>query len=56
MLFFKNLTKGILMIKKITLAFALVAAFSGNVFASVAYDGSSDLIEAYGGTRNGGDC
>ena len=44
------------MIKKITLAFALVVAFSGNVFASVAHDGAGDLIEAYGGTRSGGDC
>ena len=44
------------MIKKITLAFALVMAVSGNVFASAAHDGSNDLIEAYGGTRNGGEC
>ena len=44
------------MIKKITIAFALVMAFSGSVLASTTFDGSNDLIEAFGGTRNGGDC
>lgn len=46
------------MIKKITIAFALFAAFSGSALASTStsFDGSSDLIEAFGGTRNGGDC
>ena len=44
------------MIKKITLLLALCAAFSGTAVAGPAYDGSDDLIEAWGGTRNGGDC
>ena len=56
------------MIKKITVAFALIVAFSGSAFASTGFDGSNnvvarasldgsnDLIEAFGGTRNGGDC
>lgn len=47
------------MIKKITFVFALFVALSGTSFADTAFsgvDGADDLIEAYGGTRNGGDC
>lgn len=50
------------MIKKITLVLALFMTFSGVSFASEtdakynSNDGSNDLIEAWGGTRNGGDC
>ena len=47
------------MMKKITFVFALLVAFSGTSFAGTAFsgvDGADDLIEAYGGTRNGGDC
>ena len=44
------------MIKKFTFAFALLVVFSGNVLAKASYDGSGDVIEAFGGTRSGGDC
>ena len=47
------------MTKKIMLVLALFMSISGTGFASAALsqaDGSNDTIEAWGGTRNGGDC
>lgn len=49
------------MIKKITLVLAFFMSFSGVSFASEtastdSSDGRDDVIEAWGGTRNGGDC
>jgi hypothetical protein len=51
------------MSKKIALVFVVLMSFSGLSSAGAvsattgsSYDGSNDLIEAWGGTRNGGDC
>jgi len=51
------------MMKKFTLVLALFMSFSNFSFAAGASaaqssnpDGSDDVIEAWGGTRNGGDC
>ena len=50
------------MIKKITLVLAFFMSFSGVSFASEtaatgnSIDGRDDLIEAWGGSHNGGDC
>ena len=55
--------KGNLVMKKFALVLALFASFSNLSFAAGSYaaqtsslDGSDDVIEAMGGTRNGGDC
>lgn len=55
--------KGNLMMKKFALLLALFASFSNLSFAAGSHaaqtsslDGSDDVIEAMGGTRNGGDC
>ena len=51
------------MTKKIALAFTIFLSFSCASFAgsssmanSSVNDGANDTIEAWGGTRNGGDC
>lgn len=44
------------MMKKFALVLALFASFSNLSFAAGSLDGSDDVIEAMGGTRNGGDC
>ena len=55
--------KGNLIMKRFALVLALFASFSNLSFAAGAsatpissLDGSADVIEAMGGTRNGGDC
>jgi len=59
----KSFLKGNLMMKKFALLLALFASFSNLSFAAGSHaaqtsslDGSDDVIEAMGGTRNGGDC
>ena len=46
--------------KKLAWLFALFMSCSSLGFAAEtpekSYDGSDDVIEAWGGTRNGGDC